>query len=89
LRDSFLLGKSRNKLRSYRNTYRIMNHSLIYGLLLSILMVTAPHADHLPLWVSALCIALLTWRAYLTSTGNPLPNAGCCWRSPLPAWAAS
>ena len=51
-----------------------MNKPLIYGLLLSILMVAAPHADHLPLWVSALCIALLTWRAYLTHSGNPLPK---------------
>ncbi|MDP2852386.1 MAG: DUF3488 and transglutaminase-like domain-containing protein, partial [Gallionella sp.] len=51
-----------------------MNKALIYGLLLSILMVIAPHADHLPLWVSALCAALLVWRAYLTYTGNPLPK---------------
>ena len=51
-----------------------MNKSLIYDLLLSILMVTAPHADHLPLWVSALCAALLSWRAYLTWNGNPLPK---------------
>ncbi|HUW25761.1 MAG TPA: DUF3488 and transglutaminase-like domain-containing protein [Gallionella sp.] len=51
-----------------------MNKPLIYGLLLSILMVAAPHADHLPLWISALCIALLTWRAYLTWSGNPLPK---------------
>ncbi|HEU0234009.1 MAG TPA: DUF3488 and transglutaminase-like domain-containing protein [Gallionella sp.] len=51
-----------------------MSPSIIYGLLLSILMVTAPHADHLPLWVSALCAALLVWRAYLTYTGNPLPK---------------
>ena len=51
-----------------------MNKPLIYGLLLSILMVTAPHADHLPLWVSALCAALLVWRAYLTYSGNPLPK---------------
>ena len=51
-----------------------MNKALIYGLLLSILMVTAPHADHLPLWVSALCIALLAWRAYLSYSGNPLPK---------------
>ncbi|HYR05941.1 MAG TPA: DUF3488 domain-containing protein, partial [Gallionella sp.] len=50
-----------------------MNKPSIYGLLLSILMVTAPHADHLPLWVSALCVALLCWRAYLTHSGNPLP----------------
>jgi transglutaminase-like putative cysteine protease len=50
-----------------------MNKPLIYGLLLSILMVSAPHADHLPLWVSALCAALLAWRAYLARSGNPLP----------------
>jgi len=51
-----------------------MSKALIYGLLLSILMVTAPHADHLPLWVSALCAALLAWRAYLTHTGGELPK---------------
>jgi len=72
--DSFLLGKSRNKLRSYRNTDRTMSPSIIYGLLLSILMVAAPHADHLPPWVSTLCATLLAWRAYLTYTGNPLPK---------------
>ena len=51
-----------------------MTPSLIYSLLLSILMVAAPHADHLLLWVSALCVALLAWRAYLTYSGNPLPK---------------
>ena len=51
-----------------------MNKPLIYGLLLSILMVTAPHADHLPLWVSALCAALLSWRAYLAWSGGTLPK---------------
>ena len=51
-----------------------MNKSLTYGLLLSILMVIAPHADHLPLWVSTLCGALLLWRAYLTYSGKPLPK---------------
>ncbi|MDO8346924.1 MAG: DUF3488 domain-containing protein, partial [Rugosibacter sp.] len=51
-----------------------MNKPLIYGLLLSVLMVTAPHADHLPLWVSALCAALLVWRGYLASSCNPLPK---------------
>jgi transglutaminase-like putative cysteine protease len=51
-----------------------MNKSLTYGLLLSILMVIAPHADHLPLWVSSLCGAVLLWRAYLNYSGNPLPN---------------
>ncbi|OFZ66004.1 MAG: hypothetical protein A2V79_03165 [Betaproteobacteria bacterium RBG_16_56_24] len=51
-----------------------MNKPLIYGLLLSILMVIAPHAGHLPLWVSALCSALLLWRAWLTYSGDPLPK---------------
>src|SRR3989338_3257896 len=51
-----------------------MNKSLTYGLLLSILMVITPHADHLPLWVSSLCGAVLLWRAYLSYSGNPLPK---------------
>ncbi|BCK88175.1 protein-glutamine gamma-glutamyltransferase [Sideroxyarcus emersonii] len=46
---------------------------LVYGLLACILLVSAPHADHLPLWVSAVCMMLLAWRAYLTYSGNPLP----------------
>ncbi|MDD2686654.1 MAG: DUF3488 and transglutaminase-like domain-containing protein [Gallionella sp.] len=50
-----------------------MTKSLIFGLLLAILMVIAPHADHLPLWVNALCAALLLWRAYLAASGNSLP----------------
>lgn len=51
-----------------------MNKPPIYGLLISILMVTAPHAYHLPLWVVSLCATLLSWRAYLTYSGNPLPE---------------
>lgn len=51
-----------------------MKNSLIYGLLLCTLMVTAPHASHLPLWVCALCAMLLVWRAYLTQSGAPLPQ---------------
>ena len=51
-----------------------MSKPLIYGLLLSILMVIAPHAEHLPLWVSSLCAGLLLWRAFLAYSGNPLPK---------------
>ncbi len=51
-----------------------MKTALLYGLLLSILMVIAPHAVHLPLWVSALCAALLVWRGYLAWSVNPLPK---------------
>ncbi|MDO8313564.1 MAG: DUF3488 and transglutaminase-like domain-containing protein [Sideroxyarcus sp.] len=46
---------------------------LIYGLIACILLVSAPHAEHLPLWVSTLCAMLLAWRAYLTYSGNALP----------------
>jgi len=51
-----------------------MSKTLTYGLLLSILMVIAPHAEHLPLWVSSLCVSLLFWRVYLNYSGNPLPK---------------
>ncbi len=53
-----------------------MKTPLLYGLLLSILMVIAPHAVHLPVWVSALCISLLLWRGYLAYSGHPLPKRG-------------
>jgi transglutaminase-like putative cysteine protease len=46
---------------------------LIYGLTACILLVSAPHAAHLPLWVSAMCIALLAWRTYITYSDSPLP----------------
>ena len=47
--------------------------ALIYGLIACILLVSAPHAEHLPLWVSAVCATLLAWRAYITWSGNSLP----------------
>ena len=52
----------------------VLQRPVLYGLLLSILMVTAPHVGHLPPWVSALCAALLAWRAYLTHSGGALPK---------------
>jgi len=50
-----------------------MNKHLTYGLIACILLVSAPHAAHLPLWVSAECGALLLWRGYLTYRAAPLP----------------
>ncbi len=50
-----------------------MNKHLIYGLIACILLVSAPHAEHLAPWVSTLCAMLLAWRAYLTYSGNSLP----------------
>ncbi|MDD2776629.1 MAG: DUF3488 and transglutaminase-like domain-containing protein [Gallionella sp.] len=51
-----------------------MNPSLIYFLLLSIAMVIAPHALHLPVWVSVLCGVVLLWRTLLTYFYKPLPS---------------
>ena len=51
-----------------------MNQSLVYGILLSILMVIAPHADHLPVWVSSLSAGLLLWRTWIAYSGNKLPK---------------
>jgi transglutaminase-like putative cysteine protease len=42
-------------------------------LLASSLLVLAPHAAHLPAWVSLLCAATLGWRAALTLLGRRMP----------------
>lgn len=47
--------------------------ALVYGLIACILLVSAPHAQHLPLWVSAMGLMLLAWRAFLTFSGRALP----------------
>jgi transglutaminase-like putative cysteine protease len=39
----------------------------------SCLLVLAPHALHLPPWVSLLCLATLGWRALLTLRGRRMP----------------
>jgi transglutaminase-like putative cysteine protease len=43
-------------------------------LLGSSLLVLAPHAAHLPLWVSLLCGATLAWRAAITLRGRRMPS---------------
>src|SRR5271169_883859 len=52
----------------------VLRQPVIYGLLLCVLMVSAPHVDHLPLWVGALCAMVLAWRAYLARNNLPLPK---------------
>ena len=42
-------------------------------LLLSALLVLAPHVAHLPLWVSALCAVTLLWRGVITLQGKRMP----------------
>lgn len=51
-----------------------MSRELIYSLVLCVLMVTVPHAPHLPAWISALGAVLLLWRSYLAHSGLPLPG---------------
>lgn len=42
-------------------------------LLAATLLVLAPHAIHLPLWVSALCAITLAWRGLITFRGTRMP----------------
>lgn len=44
-------------------------------LLASAVLVLAPHALHLPLWVTLLCAATLGWRATITLRGRRMPPA--------------
>ncbi|MES2151068.1 MAG: DUF3488 and transglutaminase-like domain-containing protein [Pseudomonadota bacterium] len=44
-------------------------------LLAAALLVLAPHAMHLPAWVSALCGATLLWRVVITLRGTRMPPA--------------
>jgi transglutaminase-like putative cysteine protease len=47
---------------------------LVYGLIACIFLVSVPHAEHLPIWVSVLSAVMLSWRAYLSYTANSLPK---------------
>ena len=51
-----------------------LSSPLIHSLTLCIFLVIAPHAEHLPLWVSALSAMLLGWRVYLTYNHHSLPS---------------
>lgn len=42
-------------------------------LLLSCALVIAPHASHLPLWVTPASVAALLWRGWITFRGNRMP----------------
>ncbi|WP_460825210.1 transglutaminase family protein, partial [Massilia solisilvae] len=44
-------------------------------LLLSAVLVLAPHTLHLPLWVTLLCAATLAWRAAITLQGRRMPSS--------------
>jgi transglutaminase-like putative cysteine protease len=42
-------------------------------LLLACVLVLAPQASHLPIWISCTGIALLLWRSWITFRGNRMP----------------
>jgi len=50
-----------------------LDRAFVYGLTACILLVSAPHAAYMPIWVSTLCTILLTWRLYLNFTAAALP----------------
>jgi transglutaminase-like putative cysteine protease len=50
-----------------------LSPTLVYGLIACILLVSLPHAEHLPPWLNTLCVILLGWRFYLAYSNNPLP----------------
>jgi transglutaminase-like putative cysteine protease len=43
-------------------------------LLLSCALVIAPHASHLPLWVTPVCAVALAWRGWIAFQGKRLPS---------------
>ncbi len=43
-------------------------------LLLSLVMVAAPHADHLPWWIIALTVTLFAWRTHIGHARLAVPN---------------
>lgn len=44
--------------------------------LLPPLLAGLPHAAHLPLWLTGVCVLLWLWRLMLALTGRPLPSLG-------------
>lgn len=36
-------------------------------------LILAPHALHLPLWITGICLTLMVWRGWITFRGNRMP----------------
>ncbi|MGB7650656.1 MAG: DUF3488 and transglutaminase-like domain-containing protein [Gallionella sp.] len=51
-----------------------LTRATLYSLALTLFLVSSPHVQHLPLWVSALAATLLVWRSYLAYRDAPLPS---------------
>ncbi len=53
-----------------------LEHGAVAWLLAVALATAAPHAEHLPLWLTLLVGAILLWRAWLWHRNEPLPARG-------------
>ncbi|MBC7416474.1 MAG: DUF3488 domain-containing transglutaminase family protein [Herminiimonas sp.] len=42
-------------------------------LIVACTLVLAPHAQHVPLWITACCVFMLIWRSWITFRGNRMP----------------
>ena len=42
-------------------------------LIVACTLVLAPHAAHVPLWITASCVLMLAWRGWITFRGNRMP----------------
>ena len=42
-------------------------------LIVACTLVLAPHAFHVPLWITASCVLMLAWRGWITFRGNRMP----------------
>ena len=52
----------------------VLPGSVLLGLTLAVLMVSLPHAAHLPAWASAVTALALAWRAFISWRVMPLPS---------------
>ena len=64
-------------IRTLLGGIKVMSRDKADTLLLlgSTLLVLIPHSLHLPVWVSLLCLATLSWRALITLGGRRMPSS--------------
>src|SRR5690242_17644389 len=54
-------------------THRLNPYQVVW-LLISLAMVTAPHIERLPWWITLLVITVIGWRLYILISGLRLPS---------------
>ena len=51
-----------------------IDHAVVPWLLATALATAAPHASHLPIWLTLFGACVLSWRIWLWYTRSPLPS---------------